>query len=123
MPRRQKKLTLIEGLVIMATLGILLSVMSPSRKQAQLRAHRAGRPGVQYAPARGPLAVRPPSGGASDGQLNTIRVSEYSQGTKHGDPFAWVKLVIGFLPVIMSAAVVVVILHRFRQQMTRRHTL
>ena len=121
MPRRQRKLTLVEGLTMLAILGILMSVMSPARKQAQRRNYRAGRSTAQYAPARGPSVAPLPQ--SSDGQLNTIRVSELSQGAKRGDSGAWLKVALGLVPVIISIAMIAVIFHRFREQMTRRRPL
>jgi Tfp pilus assembly protein FimT len=111
MPARQK-MQPVEVLIVFAILGILMSVAIPAMKQSQRRAQHLQHAARHYAPSRGTSA--------SDGQLNTIQVSELSQNAEHRNPLAWVGVLVGFVPIIVSIAVVAVIFSRFRQQMTRR---
>ena len=113
MPARQK-MTPVEVMIVLAILGILASIALPAMKQAQGRARHVQRAARQssYATPRAPSD--------SDGQLNTIEVSELSRNSEQGHPEQWFGALIGLLPVVVAAAFIYVFVKRVRQQMTRR---
>ena len=112
MPARQKP-TLIEIMIMVAILGILAAIILPGLEQAKQRAHSPGR---RVAPSSR-VADQP---SASDGQLNTIEVSELSENTQQPRPEQYIGVVAGLIPVVISVLVVWFILNRLRQQMSRR---
>ena len=112
MPARQKP-TIVEIMIVVAILGILASIVIPGLEQAKRRAHSSG-PRV----TPGSRVADQPS--ASDGQLNTIEVSELSQNNQQPPPEQYIGVVVNLIPVVISVLVVWFILNRFRQQMSRR---
>jgi Tfp pilus assembly major pilin PilA len=111
MPARQK-MTPVEVMIVLAILGILASIALPAMKQAQGRARHVQRVARQYSAPR--------AASDSDGQLNTIEVSELSRNSERGHPEQWFGALIGLLPVVVAVAFIYVFVKRVRQQMTRR---
>jgi len=119
MPARQK-MTPVEIMIVLAILGILASIMLPAMNQAQQGSRSRG-----VDKSRSRTAVTTPSlfdssHVGSDGQLNTIEVSELSRSAPRRNPGQWIGVVAGLVPIAISIAVVFIILGRFRQQMMRR---
>jgi hypothetical protein len=108
----RKKMTPVEMLVLFAILGILASIALPAMNQAQRRARHA-----QQAARELPV---PHPAAASDGQLNTIEVSELSQSAERGRPDRPIGGSGRFVPVILGITAVFVFLNWVRQQATRR---
>jgi len=92
-PRRRQKLSLIEVMVIMAMLGIFLSIVAPSLERAKKSARSAGRP---------PAAARShePSARTPEGNLSPIEASEYSQNSPPKDPEQYIGRTFGWIPLI-----------------------
>jgi len=111
MPARQK-MTPVEVMILLAILGILASIALPAMKQAQGRVRHVQRAARQYSAPR--------AASASDGQLNTIEVSELSRDSERAHPEQWVGALIGLLPVVVAVAFIYVFVKRLRQQVTRR---
>jgi competence protein ComGC len=112
MPARQKP-TIVEIMIMVAILGILAAIVIPGLEQAKRRAHSSG---PRVAPSNR-MADQP---SASDGQLNTIEVSELSENTQQPRPEQYIGVVVGLIPLVISVLVVWFILNRLRQQMSRR---
>ena len=104
MPAR-KKLSLVEIMILMAIVGILFSIMMPNVERAKRRAEAQRRT----------TTVQPTS---SEGQLNTIEVSEGSKSVERHNPLRWLGVLIGLAPIIIAAAVITAIFKRLRRQMT-----
>jgi len=111
MPARQKP-TIVEIMIMVAILGILASIVIPGLEQAKRRAHSSG-------PRVAPTSRVADQPSASDGQLNTIEVSELSQNTEQPRPEQYIGVVVGLIPIVISVLVVWFILSRFRRQMSR----
>jgi len=112
MPARQKP-TIVEIMIMVAILGILASIVIPGLEQAKRRAHSSG-------PRVVPTSRVADQPSASDGQLNTIEVSELSQNTEQPRPEQYIGVVVGLIPIVISVLVVWFMLNRFRRQMSRR---
>lgn len=110
MPRRQK-LTLVELLIIIAILGILAAIVMPAFQQARQRSLASrGRVNQSYDMAQQPSGA--------DGQLNTIEVSELSQSREGRGPAQHLGALFAVLPILVAAAVMVIIFGRLRRQMS-----
>jgi type II secretory pathway pseudopilin PulG len=108
---RRGKMTPIEFLILMAIVGILISIILPGLSQARRRELAARRHGVQD-PA---LDSR-----AADGQLNTIEVSEVAQNEPTQGPEQYIAPVVRLLPLAAAAFFVFLVLTRLRRQMSER---
>lgn len=110
MPRRAR-MTPIEFLVLMAIVGILLSIIIPNLTQARRRELAARRHAVQ---------TRTADSREVDGQLNTIEVSEVSQNTPHRNPEEFLTPFARLVPLAVLVFFVVFVLSRLRRQMSGR---
>ncbi|MBN1459159.1 MAG: hypothetical protein JXA57_06455 [Armatimonadetes bacterium] len=113
MPRRAR-MTPTEFLVLMAIVGILISILIPNLKQARQRELAARRHAVQ------PTAA---DSRDVDGQLNTIEVSEVSQNARHRPPEQFIAPFARLLPLAAGVFFVIFFLSRLRRQMSRRSEL
>ena len=111
MPARQK-MTPVEVMIMFAILGILASITIPAMTQAQRRSQHAQRRPRGYVAS--PRAVAP------DGQLNTIEVSKLSKSAGDSSPGQWIGALVRLAPIIFTVGVIVTMVRRIRQQMTRR---
>jgi hypothetical protein len=119
MPAR-KKMTPVEVLILFAILGILASIALPAMNQAQQRSR--GR-GVEKSRSRTAVSTPPlfdSSHLGSDGQLNTIEVSELSQNAERGRPQRAIGGPARFVPLILGITAVFVFLNWVRRQAARR---
>jgi len=110
MPRRAK-MTPVEFLIIMAMVGIFISILIPNLTQARRRELAARREAAR-APAEDSSAV--------DGQLNTIEVSEVSQNGERRAPEQFIVPLVRLIPLAAAVLFVIVALSRLRRQMPRR---
>jgi len=97
MPARRARMTVVERLVVLAILGILLSVVLPAMQ-------RAGRQTKRHAPAAPAVA---PSGQEPAGQLNTVEVSDAAQEREKESPSDAAARAVG--PAVRLAVLVVVV--------------
>ena len=113
MPRRAR-MSPTEFLVLMAIVGILISILIPNLKQARERELAARRQAVE---------TRAADSREVDGQLNTIEVSEVSQNARHRPPEEFVAPLARLVPVAAGVFFVVFFLSRLRRQTSRRSEL
>ena len=107
MPQR-KQMSLVEVMIMIAVLGIIVSIALPAMKRGARRAgHMVGAPAVG-APA------------AADGQLNVIEVSDEASKPNRVLPAGWARGVGALLPLILFVAVFAIITLAARRQMSRR---
>ncbi len=110
MPRRQKP-TLVEFLIIVAILGILAAIVMPALQQARQRSLASrDRVNQSYDVAQEPTAA--------DGQPNTIEVSELSQSRESSGPAEHLGALFAVFPIIVGAALMLIIFGRLRRQMS-----
>ena len=100
MPARRARMTVVERLVVLAILGILLSVVLPAMQ-------RAGKQTKRHAPAAAaaPGVARP--GQEPAGQLNTVEVSDAAQEREKESPSDAAARAVG--PAVRLAVLVVVV--------------
>jgi hypothetical protein len=99
-------------MIIMAMLGIFLSIVAPSLNRAKDAARSAGRPPV--------ASSHEPSARTPEGNLSPIEVSEYSQNSEPARPEQYVGRLFGglafWLPLLFFIFAVWMIYSQFRRR-------
>ncbi len=84
-------------MIVIAIVGIIISIMAPQMDQARRRARAQQQATVERGDSRS---------AAGEGQLNTIEVSELGQSAKRHDPGRWVGAVVALAPIIITITMI-----------------
>jgi hypothetical protein len=110
MPRSKQRMTAVEKLIVLAIIGILLSILMPNLQRARRPVSRA-RPAAHAVSRRGHEPA---------GQLNTIKVTELSGGRRREGPQASTRGLGTVLRTALSVVAIIAVISGYRRYLTKR---
>jgi len=109
MPRPKQRMTAVERLIVLAIIGILLSIVMPNLQRAKRQHPRARPSGARVTQ----------HGDESAGQLNTIEVTDVSRSRKQGGPAASGRAIRSLVRVALIAIAVIALVNAYRRRFLR----
>jgi len=112
MPKRKRNMTPVERIIVVAILGILMSIILPNLQRTSRRSRAA--PPQQSPPIFGRQSRSQPAG-----QLNTIEISQTTSRGARSSPEHVARVIGGVLRLIILVGVVLILVIAARQNRRR----